>query len=288
MTEHRLIKKLGDIKGALSSNSIYPILALTAIIFLNSLRNGFVCDDWILMVYNEVYRSFDLTRIFLSKANSFEYLPVRDITLALDARIWGMRPFGFHLTNLLLYLASLMFLFKMLKNLSDVVGEEKGDFIAFWGTLVFAVHPLHTEVVNFVAARNNILAALFLFLSFNVCIDGVYGKKNYSLYLSAFLFILSLLSKASAIFYPFFLTVVFMLIPKKIISLRKKSLILLLFFAINGIAICSPFQDSLGNNCFEPKHFPLWDIQYNHSVQEGITDTILLFEEALCSLSLEH
>jgi hypothetical protein len=39
------------------------------------------------MVHNDAYLSFDLGMIFLSKANSLEYLPVRDLTQAIDAQV---------------------------------------------------------------------------------------------------------------------------------------------------------------------------------------------------------
>ena len=230
------------IKQAISSNSIFILLILSAVVFLNSLRNGFVWDDWVLMVYNEAYRSFDIKKLFFSKANSLEYLPVRDITLAIDAQIWGMKPFGFHLTNLLLYLASLAVLFKMVETLTRLLGEEKETFIAFWTTLIFALHPLHTEAVNFIAARNNILAALFLFLSFNTCIEGIYKKKDLSIVLSAFFFVCALFSKASVIFYPLFLTMVLLLIPANIISNKKKTVIAFLFLLIDVLATWIHFK----------------------------------------------
>ncbi len=216
---------------------MWIILASAGMVYLISLRNEFVWDDWVLMVYNDAYRSFSIGTIFFSKANALEYLPVRDITLAIDAQIWGMKPFGFHLTNLLLYLVSLIPMYRMVENLSRVLGEERENFIAFWSTLIFALHPLHTEVVNFIAARNNILAGLFLFISFNCCISGIYKKSTLSLYSSALFFVFSLFSKASVIFYPFFLVAIVLLIPKTTFSVRRKSLLLSLFFVLDALAI---------------------------------------------------
>lgn len=235
-------------RNAKSSGGMVLVLVATAAVFLNTLKNGFVWDDWVLMVYNDVYRSFQLDRIFFSKANGLEYLPVRDFTLALDARIWGMKPFGFHLTNLLLYLATLPVLFRMTRSLLTQLGEQEADRIAYWTTLVFALHPLHAEAVNFIAARNNILAFLFLSLSLTFCLNGIYRMSSIPVCLSAFFFVLALFSKASVIFYPFFLVLLLFLLPETSVSAKKRWAILSAFFLIDSLSIWVHFTAASAAN----------------------------------------
>src|SRR5512138_3095470 len=79
------------------------LFLLVCAVFGNSLLNGFVWDDYFYMVNNRVYVDFDLARIWLSLANGVEYLPVRDMSYALDYAIWGNNPLGFHLANVVLY-----------------------------------------------------------------------------------------------------------------------------------------------------------------------------------------
>ncbi|HWR57712.1 MAG TPA: tetratricopeptide repeat protein, partial [Thermodesulfovibrionales bacterium] len=208
------------------------------------MNSGFVWDDWKLLVNNEVYRSFDFKAIFLTKANGLEYLPVRDLTLLFDLWLWGMKPLGFHLTNLLLYLAGLVVVFSTVRILTEVVREGEGNFIAVWTTLIFALHPLHVEAVNFIAARNNLLAALLLFLSLNACLRGIKARSNILIFLSMLLFIAALFSKASVVFYPFFLAAVFFLFPGAEGSLRKKILVLLVFLTIDVLAVLVHFRNA--------------------------------------------
>ena len=212
------------------------LIVLTCIVYGNSLLNGFVWDDWELMVRNDAYISFDLSRIFLSKANALEYLPVRDLTLAIDAQIWGMRPFGFHVMNLIFYLLGVAALYILCKDLALLVGAEGGAFIAFWTALIFALHPLHAEVVNGIAFRNNILAMLFLAVSLDVLIRGLCTKKSSLFALSLLLFIMALLSKASAIFFPAFLAAVLALVPDTVAS-KKHRVLLFMAFAIIDIGM---------------------------------------------------
>jgi tetratricopeptide (TPR) repeat protein len=212
-------------------------MAVTSLVFINSLNNGFVWDDWILMVPNEIYRSFDLKGMFLSKANALEYLPFRDLTLAIDYLLWGPNPFGFHLANLLFYLFGLMALYRMVLILVDLSGKENREMIAFWTTLIFALHPLHVEVVNFIGARNTLLAGLFVFLSFNLCITGIREGRRSFVYISVFLFFIALFSKAVVVFYPVFLTIVLFFAPGINLSPMKKFMVLLPFYVLDALAM---------------------------------------------------
>jgi len=217
-----------------------PSLLLVALLvlaaFAVSLANGFVWDDHLIVVPTPAYRNFDLTAIFLSKANGLEYLPIRDVTLALDAAVWGVNPFGFHLSNLLLYLLSLPLAYGVVQRLAGLCRAGQPNRIAFVTTLVFALHPLHAEAVNFVSARNNILAMLFLLLSLYLFIGGK-RQTALSLALSVFAFLLAILSKASAVFYPLFLLGLVILVP----SVRPRGyalwLALLAFLAIDAVGI---------------------------------------------------
>ena len=63
-----------------SRKSILFIVICTAIVYVNSLGNGFVWDDNVLLVPNEAYKKLDFGRIFFTKVNSLEYLPFRDLS----------------------------------------------------------------------------------------------------------------------------------------------------------------------------------------------------------------
>jgi protein O-mannosyl-transferase len=219
-----------------SWKNIFIILASTALAYLNTLNNGFVWDDKLLLVPNEAYQKPDLIKIFTTRVNSIEYLPFRDLSYVLDFSIWGLNPFGFHLTNLVLYLISLVVLYSTVRSIAAAAGEAKHETIAFLTTLIFALHPLHAEVVNFIHGRNTLLAGLFLFLSFNLYLKGVNDRKNLMLFLSAASFIVAVFSKAIVIFYPVFLAVLLFLSPESIISKRRKLLVLAAFTAIDVFA----------------------------------------------------
>lgn len=230
----RLIRFLDSIQA--SAWGLGAALLLTVVGFGASLANGFVWDDHYIVVPAQAYRSFDLAAIFLEKANALEYLPVRDLTLALDSALWNTEPFGFHLTNLLLYLLSVALVYRVVRRLAVICEAANPRVVAFWTTLIFALHPLHVEAVNFITARNNIVAMLFLLLSLDLFIAGVQGQ-TLRLVFSLLAFILAVLSKASAVFFPIFLLALVVLTPIGRRGSWPVGLVMALFVVVDALAI---------------------------------------------------
>ena len=81
-----------------------------------------------------------------------EYLPIRDLSVMLDYLVWDRWYGGFHLTNLLLYLAAIAVWFKALEGF----GIDR--FVCGLAVLLWAVHPTHVESVAWLAERKGLLA----------------------------------------------------------------------------------------------------------------------------------
>jgi protein O-mannosyl-transferase len=87
------------------------------------------------------------------------YRPLFWISLALDSKLWGSHPFGFHLTSLLLHWINGFLLFSLLRKVR-VPLEVAGCTALLWLAL-----PINSEVVGWIAARAYCLAAFFLLVS---------------------------------------------------------------------------------------------------------------------------
>lgn len=85
--------------------------------------------------------------------------PLTTISHMLDCQIYGLQPWGHHLTNILLHAAAAILLFFALRKLT-------GDL---WPSLlvaaVFAVHPLRVESVAWVSERKDVLSGVFFMLT---------------------------------------------------------------------------------------------------------------------------
>lgn len=127
------------------------------------------------------------------------YRPVRELTFAMDHAVWGLRPWGFHLTNLLLHLAG--------GALVGVIGARLiGRRVGWLGALLFLVHPAGVESFAWVKNRGELLGlALFgaAWLSFMRAIGLGRWRKGDSgrivSYVTALAaFVMAVLSKASS------------------------------------------------------------------------------------------
>jgi tetratricopeptide (TPR) repeat protein len=131
--------------------------------FAGTLGHGFAFDDGSEIVRNEDVRSIRaIPRMFTRGAwegagdvNPI-YRPLTSVTYALNHAAGGLSPVGYHLVNVLLHaLVSVLVL---------ALGLEAGLPLAAAGgaALLFAVHPIHVEVVANVAGRKDALATLFV------------------------------------------------------------------------------------------------------------------------------
>ena len=129
------------------------LIIVTFLIYINSLPNDFIFDD-IPLVQNSLnvmnMGSFDLVS---------SYRPLRYLSYALDYRIFGMNPWGFRLMNIVYHSLTVISLFWMLK----VFGlSKKAAFIA---SLIFAIHPVHTDSVAYISGRRDVIMGLCYVLS---------------------------------------------------------------------------------------------------------------------------
>ena len=86
--------------------------------------------------------------------------PLTWLSLQLDTTLHGgLKPAGFHLTNLILHLANIVLLFHVLVRLTGAIWRSA--FVAG----LFALHPLHVESVAWVAERKDVLSTFFWMLT---------------------------------------------------------------------------------------------------------------------------
>lgn len=209
-----------DTKMKVKQNIPYIILTVIVMaIYANTLGHGFVWDDRIFVSHRSgVYKEFDLAAIFFTlSANGLEYLPVRDVSYALDFALWGSNPAGFHFSNILLYLLNVMVIYALTLRLGEQCQRSFNHetsagsrTTAFLTAALFAVHPLHGEAVNFITARNALLCGLFFFLTCHTYLHylSTSAGKRRGWYLAAFIFFaLALFSKATAIILPLILVI---------------------------------------------------------------------------------
>ncbi|MCD6018334.1 MAG: tetratricopeptide repeat protein [Bacteroidetes bacterium] len=212
-------------------------LSLFVIVFIlygNSLRNKYALDDEYVTVTNFkqagqnyvpnhdlVKRGFSgIKKIWKSRYAhdndaTFDYRPFVTTTFAIEYGIFGQNPLISHLINLLLYYSISCLLFLTLLRLFE--NYEFKFTIALITSLIFIIHPAHTEVVNNIKCRDELLALFFCLLAIWYSIQYFEKPSVKTLCLIFFLLMCGLLNKKSAM-------ISFGVIPLCLYFYRKLSL----------------------------------------------------------------
>ena len=172
--------------------AVGALIAAVVVCYANSLGNGFVFDDEFLVpAYSRVWGLSHLAKILFES-----YRPVRNASYVIDFLIWGSRPFGFHLTNLLLHAANSLLVFFLIRRFSVAKG------LAFLAALIFAVHPIQTDSVSYISGRRDLLFTLFYLAAFHAYLTyrASGSRKYFLLFLGSWA--LSLMSKEMAVSLP--------------------------------------------------------------------------------------
>ncbi|MBN1343132.1 MAG: tetratricopeptide repeat protein [Phycisphaerae bacterium] len=187
----------------------------TAVVWLPVLDNGFVqWDDHRVLLGNPDYRGFgwDNLRWMFTTRHMCHYQPLTWLTYAVDYKLWGMNPRGYHLTSLLFHAAAAGVFFWVARHLlrraggSDEGREGLGlDVAAAMAALVFAIHPLRVESVAWATERRDLTSGLFLLVSLAAYLRAASAAgagRGRWLILSWVSYALSLLGKAMGITLP--------------------------------------------------------------------------------------
>lgn len=150
--------------------SLIIIAAASFIVYFNTLNNNFVYDDETIIVKNADNLRLQNIPGYFTNQGEYRYVfgplyrPLIMTSFAVDHTLFGLKPGGYHFMNIIFHAVSTMFLFLILLMLFGKY--ENGILASLLSSLIFAVHPVHTEAVSFISSRTDVLATMFFFISF--------------------------------------------------------------------------------------------------------------------------
>jgi tetratricopeptide (TPR) repeat protein/drug/metabolite transporter superfamily protein YnfA len=191
---------------------IAALVACATLPYLNILVNGFVYDDDTQVMQNPYVRSFQyLKEIFTTNVWSFTgvtvsnyYRPMMTLGYLICYKLFGMQAYGFHLVSLLLHVLIVCLVFVLTERL---IGDRVWAFVA---ATLFALHPIHTESVAWIAAVTDLELTFFYLLTFGLYLAAARpggGRSERHVAAMGGAFILALLSKEQAMTLPALATV---------------------------------------------------------------------------------
>lgn len=132
------------------------LLAVMVTVFWNGLQGGFVWDDFATVVDNTRTHGLGQIPSLLGWGEArFGYRMLRDASYTVDYAIGGLNPVVYHVSNLLYHALSTVLVFVLARRLT---GRRVA---AFWGAMLFAVHPVQVDAVTYISGRRDLLTSLF-------------------------------------------------------------------------------------------------------------------------------
>jgi tetratricopeptide (TPR) repeat protein len=180
-------------------------------VYLNTLSADFVWDDRFQIVQNPAIKDLRFVPRFFTTGvwtlispthPTNYYRPMMFVSYLITYYLFGLDPVGFHVMNVAINALVALMVYALAFRLF-----RQGD-IALIAGLLFAVHPIHTEAVAWVASLPELVMALFYLLSFHLYLranDAGRGRGIAWRLASLAIFFVSLLSKEMALTLPFVL-----------------------------------------------------------------------------------
>ncbi len=176
------------------------ILILGLALYFPVLHTGtFVLDDGdvIAQAKHLINRSF--LESFVYGSGSTYYRPVLMLSYVTDLILWDMHPGVMHLVNILLHVVNAILVYLNVRIFyplrKDVIRA-----LPLTAAILFLVHPINTESVNWIAGRTDPLAALFVLLATHLLLLSMQDLKQSRLWLASLFMILGSMSKEVAFF----------------------------------------------------------------------------------------
>jgi len=161
--------------------SLWQVLALAlfaSALYANTIGHDYVLDDDIITRRNAFVQrgAAGLGDTFMhgflfgfNGANDQSYRPLTLASTAMEVQFFGNKPGMHHLANVLLFTVSVVLLYSFLRDLvarratpgADTRPQGVADLFPLVAALLFAAHPIHTEVVANIKSRDEILSFLF-------------------------------------------------------------------------------------------------------------------------------
>lgn len=160
-----------------------------------ALHGGLVWDDQAHVTRPDLRSGAGLGRIWLEVGATQQYYPVLHSAFWVEHRLWGDAIFGYHLVNVMLYAASCCLLALVLRRLWNLhpAGAPNADHAmpaeAEWlAALIFAVHPVCVESVDWISEQKNTLSLVFYLLAALVYLDFESRRRLWSYWLALMFF----------------------------------------------------------------------------------------------------
>jgi len=176
------------------------ILLAVFYVFSPAIHGTWLWDDDLEITANPLLRDpLGWRNAWLRPAGA-DYFPLKDTLQWMEWRVWGNDPAVYHLTNIILHGFSAFLIWGLLRRLFPPTRD--GGCAAWWGGLLFAVHPLAVESVAWISELKNAFSLPLMLLALIGYVDWDARRQRRSYFWSVGFFAAALLAKSSVVMLP--------------------------------------------------------------------------------------
>ncbi len=227
------------------------------LVYANTFKNDYALDDFTVIKNNAIVTkgvsaipeilSTPYRRGWFITTNDL-YRPLSLVMFAAEYQLSDGAPKAGHIMNVLVFAGCVLMLFFFL---DELFGKKKTT-VAFIAALLFALHPIHTEVVANIKSRDELLCFFFAFLSLNTFMKYANTGHMKQLVLGALFFFLSYLSKETVISFLFVIPFVFYFFKnenkQRSLAISVSAVAVTLLFLIIRFSVLRAYGANLDSN----------------------------------------
>jgi tetratricopeptide (TPR) repeat protein len=145
------------------------LVIIGLVVYVNCLSSEFIFDDlW--FINNQTLDFHSLNWLAPVKDIPIKGRPLVGLSFVANFALCGPEPSGYHLFNMLIHVGCALTLFGVIRQAvlrwdREETTETAATGLAFGSALLWMIHPLQTECVNYVSQRTESMAAFFMLLS---------------------------------------------------------------------------------------------------------------------------
>lgn len=222
---------------------IILIIIIGFCVYANSLNNKFLWDDEFLVKENIYIKNpgqfahiFSETIGMGAGVEGNYYRPLQMLTYAFDYSVWRLNVFGYHITSVALHILAALSIYWLINLLYN------RRTLSFLTSILFVVHPIHTDAVDYISGRADLLTGLFILLCLICYVKQSLQRNPVAFALMLFCAIAAMLSMEYGLIIPALIVLYSYIFKRKILikEFGATLAITLAYIALRGLVVNSP------------------------------------------------
>ena len=156
-------------------------------------------DDQVFVNHLLNQQGFSWARHFSPGGTYDYYRPLLSLTFEIDKHVGGLQEAFMHLFNVLVHLLNVILLWVIARRFGAFI-KRPSELLPLLAALLFTLHPLNAEAVNWIAGRTDLLAGTFVFISLYALLESVDRRSLLWGVVSAVTLLCGALCKETALF----------------------------------------------------------------------------------------